>query len=312
MAAGETVLVYGALRSGTTVFRLMLNAHPGLHNPGEADYLFDHLRGTGGGWRYDLEALGLDRVFESAGLALPDGPGADGPALLEDLLGQLAARDPGRLVLAIHRHVDRAAALLPGARIIHLLRDPRDVARSCIGMGWAGTPYHGVRLWLDTERAWERTAPRLPPERVLTLKYEDLIAAPEAELGRVCAFLGVDFAPEMLRYHETTTYGPPDPALIAQWRRKLGPDDLALLEGRIGALLTARGYAPSGAAPRSPGALERAALGARDRIAVWRHAAAHHGAGLVLAEKLSRRLGLRGVHRHVRRRINARRRALLK
>ena len=32
------VIVFGALRSGTTLLRLMLNAHPDLNNPGEVDF----------------------------------------------------------------------------------------------------------------------------------------------------------------------------------------------------------------------------------------------------------------------------------
>ena len=37
------VALYGALRSGTTLFRLILKHHPALHNPGETDFLLDHI-----------------------------------------------------------------------------------------------------------------------------------------------------------------------------------------------------------------------------------------------------------------------------
>jgi len=40
------VFVFGALRSGTTVFRLMLDAHGEIRNPGEADYLVDYRNPT--------------------------------------------------------------------------------------------------------------------------------------------------------------------------------------------------------------------------------------------------------------------------
>jgi hypothetical protein len=39
----DIVFVYGALRSGTTVFRLMLDSHPKISNPDEMDFLFDHV-----------------------------------------------------------------------------------------------------------------------------------------------------------------------------------------------------------------------------------------------------------------------------
>lgn len=35
-----------------------------------------------------------------------------------------------------------------------------------------------------------------------TLRYEDLVADPEGELRRLCAFLGLEFEPAMLRYGE--------------------------------------------------------------------------------------------------------------
>ena len=38
--------VCGALRSGTTVFRLMLNSHPKIDNPAECDFLFDGIQGA--------------------------------------------------------------------------------------------------------------------------------------------------------------------------------------------------------------------------------------------------------------------------
>jgi hypothetical protein len=297
----DPVFVYGGLRCGTTVFRLMLNAHPELSNPGEVDHLFDHLhRRADGGWRYDLDALSLDRRTAATGTALPDRPDPathDGRALLSDLIERLRARGTGAMSLNVHRNLGKIVALFPGARFIHLLRDPRDVARSCIGMGWAGTTWHGVRPWIETERDWDRVSPSLSPDAVFELRYEDLLADPAGRLGEVCGFLGVAFDPAMLRYHEDTTYEPPDPGRVQQWRRKLSDDELALLEWRIGDLLAARGYAPSGVAPRPPGPGERLRLAVRNKTAVWRFLVRRYGAALVLTEKISRRLGLGPLHR---------------
>ena len=36
--------LYGALRSGTTLVRLILRAHPQIHSEGENDFLLDHLQ----------------------------------------------------------------------------------------------------------------------------------------------------------------------------------------------------------------------------------------------------------------------------
>ena len=79
------------------------------------------------------------------------------------------------------------------------------------------------------------------------------------ELGRVCAFLGVPFSAAMLDYHRDTTYGPPDPKLAEQWRRQAARREVALIEGKCGDLIAARGYA-KGPAPHRPGRLELASL----------------------------------------------------
>lgn len=265
----DPVFVYGALRSGTTLFRLMLNAHEALQNPGEVDFLFDHLHPDPTHptrWRYDLEALGDDRIFRAKSLSLP--PGVDGCDLLAELIDQLTARNEEKvLTLNVHRHARQIAALLPGARFIHLVRDPRDVARSSVGMGWVGLSYFGLDHWLATERDWDKA--RMPAARVLPLRFEDLMADIEPRLTEVCAFLGVPFLPSMLEYYRDTTYGPPDPAIAGQWRGKASAREIALLDGKCGALLTARGY-EAGGAPARPGRVELLRMIVENRLGRWR------------------------------------------
>lgn len=293
------VILYGALRSGTTLFRLMLKAHPAITTPGEADFLFDHIHETAEGWAYDLDALAISGIFLDKGLTIPGWARKtpqDGRALLAEFISQMQARAPGLVVLSVHRHLDKIAALLPEARVIRLIRDPRDVARSAIGMGWAGNPYHGAAGWVRTERAWDRAEGLFPAGHKLELRYEDLIRDMEGHLARVCAFLGLPFDPAMRRFYEGTTYGPPDTSLIEQWRRKMSERDRGLVEARVGPLLASRGYQPSGAPPARPGPF----LPLQDRIATWRWAVRHYGLGLVLTEKVSRRLGLKDIHRRAR------------
>jgi hypothetical protein len=299
------VIVYGALRSGTTMFRLMLNAHGAVQNPGEVDFLFDYLRrdpSGPGGWRYDLERLHDNRIFRAHALSVPTG--VDGLDLLADFIRQFHARDPQAvLTMNAHRRAERIAEVMPGARIVHLLRDPRDVARSSVGMGWAGLSYYGVDHWIATERSWD--VARFPDGQVLTLKFEDLMSNLEGELTRVCGFLGVPFSETMLGYHRNTTYGPPDPNLAEQWRRKGARHEIALIEGKCAALIAARGYAP-GPAPHRPRRIERAVLALRNSVGRRRTSLRRFGLPLLLGAKLSRWVGATGLHRHFRRRMDAR------
>jgi len=289
----QPVFVYGALRSGTTLLRLMLLSHSKLQSPGEADFLFDYIEpAPDGGWRYDRAALARDRIFRAKDLTLPEG--VDGAALAKELIVQMSAKEPGRLCLSLHRAAPKMVALFPEARIVHLLRDPRDVARSSIGMGWAGNSYFGAGHWIGTERDWD--AAGIDEGRVLTVRYETLMANLEAELARICGFLGLEFDPAMLRYYENSTYGPPDPGIAQKWKLKAGPREIALIEGRAGPLLAARGYEPAGT-PATPGALERTRLVAEHRWKRWRYNIKRYGFGLFASHHAARALGLRGLEK---------------
>ena len=299
---GAPVFVYGALRSGTTLFRLMLNSHERVYNPGEVDFLFDFLgRKQSGDWRYDREALISSRIFQAHRLELP--AGKEGLDLLENFVEQFRARAGTRvLTMNLHRHAVRMAELMPQARVIHLLRDPRDVARSSVGMGWAGLSYYGVDHWIGTERDWDRAS--IPQSQVLTLKFEDLMVDLEPRLGEVCAFLGVPFSPAMLDYHRNTTYGPPDPRLSEQWRRKASRHEIGLLESKCGDMIGNRGYA-SGGAPHHPGVVERAKLSLLNRVGRWRMGIHRFGLLLLIGAKLTRLVGLRRLHLRFQRHMNA-------
>ena len=106
--------------------------------------------------------------------------------------------------------VDELLAVWPDARIVVLVRDARDVALSIVPLpfgpnnAWAAGRWwaDGVRRGLDAERRH--------PEQVLTLRYEELVADPEAQVRRVCARLGLGYNSEMLAIERS------DPAKIVQ------------------------------------------------------------------------------------------------
>ena len=282
------VFVFGALRSGTTLLRLMLKHHSQIHSPGEADFLFDHVTRAQNGWRYDRTALEGDRIFRDKETALRDG--VEGQELAEALIADLSTKGDGYMSLNIHRNAPKMAALFPDAKIIHLVRDPRDVARSSIGMGWAGNSFFGVDHWIGTETGWEEAG--YDEAQVLTVRFENLMANLEPELARICGFLGLEFEPAMLKYHENSTYGPPDPNIAQKWREKAGAREVALIEGRVGALLKARGYEPAGT-PALPGTWELTQLELESRWKRWRHNIRRYGVSLFLGHHLARTFGLK-------------------
>jgi len=89
--------------------------------------------------------------------------------------------------------------LFPQAKFIHMLRDGRDVAIS-----FARTPWWHKDVNLNLER-WAREVGKIEEdgllllkERLLTVRYEDLILTPEKMIERVCDFLDVPFEKAIL------------------------------------------------------------------------------------------------------------------
>ena len=296
-------ILYGALRSGTNLLRLMMQGHPQLWIPGESDFLFDHLQERGDGFVLDRAGLEQDRVRRNN---LPELPTSEHPVdCVREMVAALADEHE-HITLVLHRGVARAARVFPEAPVIHLIRDPRDVARSCVGMGWAGVAYRGVQGWLDTEREWLAAAPQIPAAQRLDVRYEDLIAAPERHLTDIATLLGVEYHEGFHDYPATSTYSAVDASLAYQWRRKMSPREAQLIEGRTGDLLTAYGYEHSEGGPAVPGVLERGGLAYRDFVGRWAGRFRRYGVVDPLVSTICRRLGMPGLAATANRRIQAR------
>lgn len=300
--------LYGPLRGGSTLFRAMVKSNPAVICPGENDYLFDFLSNQDGVWRYDTAALKENRIFRASPVTWPEGK--NGLEALHDMIAQMST-DGRHPTLMAHRHANRIAEIFPDARVVELRRDPRDVARSCIPMGWAADVYHGLGHWIETFDSMEAARPLFvtPP---LTIYYEKLVSEPERYLREVCEFLDIAFDADMLRYHEWSTYAAPDPSLSFQWKKKMAPDDVALVEGRAGDRLAAYGYSPSGVAPRKPARLERGLMAVRNRVYKTRFRARRFGWMTVLQRAIAARLGLEGLRKSAEDRIQMKTRQYLK
>jgi hypothetical protein len=296
----EPFFLVGSERSGTTLLRLMLSHHGRIECAPEFEFLVEELPPQGG-WP-DLEHfrdwLSTNRIFLPHGLAVD--PQLDYPELVKSFLSQYVARS-GKPIhgATCHKHFDRLLRVWPRARFVHLLRDGRDVARSCIGMGWAGNVWYGAQRWIDAQDLWAGLEERLDASQHHELRYEDLIRDPQGELTRLCAFLGTEYDPAMLDYAQDSSYDRPDPKLIAQWRRKLSPAELGLLEGRIGARLREAGYEESGVPATRPGPLGRLALWAQDRWARLRFRYRRYGLALLVRSRLANLLGIASWKRAV-------------
>lgn len=294
------VFVAGALRSGSTLLSLMLARHPSIDCPGEFDYLFDALGEDGGA----AAAAGTDQERLDAFLqehygflmqGLEMAPAVSTSARLRAHAARFAVDDKV-LALCVHRGFLSAHEIFPEARFIHLLRDPRDCARSAIGMGWAGNVYHGLKPWLRAERSWERLRPRLTEDQFIEVRFEQLVVEPQRELTRVAAFLGLSFDPRMLDL-SGSSYAPPSARFADQWRRTMSPRDQGLVCTRAGDLMVRRGYERSGSHASQLAWPAAALLSLHDRMVRHRFRIDRFGPRLYVSELLGRLPGLRDLHR---------------
>jgi hypothetical protein len=295
----------GSERSGTTLLRLMLSHHPSIECAPEFEFLveFPGFAGADTDVRAYTDGLATNRIFRAYGLRADTS--LDFVALANDLLWQYCGGSGKPIIGATcHKHFDRLKAIWPRPRYVHLLRDGRDVARSCVQMGWAGNAWYGVDRWVTAERLWDRIVATTAAEDRIELTYEDLILAPERELGRVCEFLGTRFDPKMMEYASKSTYERPDPKLVQQWRKKLSPRELALLEGKVGPLLRARGYQSSGVDALLPGPVEQARLRVEDKVGRLRFRLDRYGPANLVALKLAKTFGPRAWARAMTLKLN--------
>ena len=204
----------------------------------------------------------------------------------------------------VHRHFDRLLHIWPDARFIHLVRDGRDVARSCIGMGWAGNVWTGVERWIEAEHLWTSLSKNLSSDQHIEVTYETLIAKPVETLTDLCNFIGVPYSPAMLSYPQTTPYSLPDPKLIGQWRRKLSEHEIQLVESRISDMLVERSYQLSELPQlQIPPNMEQR-LRLQDWWARVRYRIQRYGITLFLSDYLSRRLKLNLWQKLVKQKLN--------
>lgn len=291
MAIERPIFLVGAERSGTSLLRLLLDHHPDIAFQMEFEYAVDQLGPDGNTPVMDdyRRWLRSNFVFQGSGFTIDDS--LEFRPLLDSFLEQKRQGKP-IIGATIHRHYDRIQLIWPDARFIYLARDGRDVARSCIGMGWAGNVYAGCTEWIETVHAWDRLKATLPEDNYLETRYEDLVADSDKEMARILAWIGVPFTDAIYDYTKTSKYRRPDPKLAYQWKRKLSEMDTRLVEARIGDLLVKRGYERSEYPPIHLTPALRARLAFNDWYGRYAHRVRVYGFLHTLSETIAGRLGI--------------------
>jgi hypothetical protein len=168
-------------------------------------------------------------------------------------------------------HLDAVFAMFPDAQYVNIVRDPRAAVASIRKAGelygWAAHDVPGgTDTWERSVRAADRWRRRFGTDRIIELRYEDLVSDPAAALRPIVAFLDLDPAglEAMLRYHETAdstqrplASKPVTAERLRAWEQALAPGEVALVERVLGGWMRHYGYEPAATGVSVPQDLRR-------------------------------------------------------
>ncbi len=197
----ETIFIVSLPRSGSSLVEQILASHADI---------------AGGGELGDLGAC-IEEESKRRGHEFPSWVSAASPADWQRLGYRYRERtarwrkqhayftDKG---LANWQMLGAALAMLPGAHIVNVRRDPIETCLSCYrqlfrrGQGFAYDMFDMGAYWRDYDRLMRFWHARYP-HRIHDLVYEDLLAEPETQIRALLAFCNVRFDPACLKHHET-------------------------------------------------------------------------------------------------------------
>jgi hypothetical protein len=120
--------------------------------------------------------------------------------------------------------VDALHEVFPTCRVIHSVRDGRDVAASVVTMPWGpDTLEEGLAWWAKRVRTADGRARRADPERLLLIRLEELINLDrDRQFDRLVTFLGIDRRDELQTYFDQ--WMTPDRVHVGRWRNATDVD----------------------------------------------------------------------------------------
>jgi len=214
------VFIVGIPRSGSSLIEQILAGHSRVLGAGELELLGSEIRGAGPYFPQsiaDFDGKDLERI---------------GTTYLDEL--QSVAGGTASVVIdkmpANFLYIGLIQVMFPNARIINTLRHPLDCCLSCFQQRFTGT---GVAFSNDLDdlgryyRAYRQLMAYWRarfPDRIIDLRYEDLVARPEETVGGLLDSFGLTFEPSCMEFHRAAR--PVGTASVAQVRRPIHGDSV--------------------------------------------------------------------------------------
>jgi tetratricopeptide (TPR) repeat protein len=194
------VFIVGMPRSGTSLVEQIAASHKLVFGAGERGELFNVVATLDGGQIARRPATAWDRqsVRREASAHVQHLHSLGGDAV------RVIDKQPDNIL-----YLGQIAVLFPRARIVVCRRDLRDVGLSCFfqyfredGLTWPTDLADCAFRAREVERLMEHWR-KVLPSRILEVQYETLVENLESESRRLIDFLGLDWDPACLAFHET-------------------------------------------------------------------------------------------------------------
>ena len=216
--------IIGRPRSGTTLLQTLFEAHPNVQITPESPVInecfnrFKHVKK----WDGKRLALFTDALFD---IVKFEGWKIDRDELfnqLSEYTGNLTFQTIIKITYLRYQSVfekgeieifgdknpryskypEKLKEIFPDARFIHIVRDYRDhiLSMQRVNLLNSNLPLISY-VWRKSQKKIFQLAERYP-DSILSVKYEDFVKNPEANLHAMCEFLGVKYDPDVLKYPE--------------------------------------------------------------------------------------------------------------
>jgi hypothetical protein len=207
--------VVGVNRSGTTLLRMMLDAHPELTMPPETHFvpeLIDVAGSPGATPEALLATITSQREWGDFGLTeqqLLDAFATIEPlnagdalrafyGLYSERVGKPRCGEKTPIYVKSIRKISEA---LPEARFVHVIRDGRDVALSIRDRAVKEHPIEAIaERWVRRIGQARRQSKHVP--HYMEVRYEQLILDTEPTLRSICEFFELPWSDDVLDYHQ--------------------------------------------------------------------------------------------------------------
>jgi len=214
--------IVGSGRSGSTLLRMMLCTHSKVTIPPETYFIAPLIEQLPINQILDEKQVSLVVDIMTSHYRWPD-MGMSRDYLITKLSGLQTPflRDVLKIIYDYHLGIEkkviwgdktpvyiaivpRLIELFPTAKIIHLVRDGRDVTKSFQATGWYGPWLHkNTREWQRAIQHYRRYTLEYPDIDIHEVKYEDLVLETEQTVKGVCDFLNIDYEHGMLNWRGT-------------------------------------------------------------------------------------------------------------